>query len=85
MNNTTTTLQQMEDLMEDMMETPVEIIGRTINLGNGSPDEQEDFCLIGEFNGNSDNAGRTIRYHFDSEGKHYYFFWDEILSIEKVK
>lgn len=71
----------------------VKITYFSVNQGNGTPEEQESGTLIGRFNGDSSNAGRTIRYEFDAEAgqnntgnpQRYYFFVDEITGIQRLK
>lgn len=68
------------------LQRPVRITYRTINLGNGSSDEQEHGTLIGHFTGDANCMGRTWRYDFISkDGEHFYLFADEIKSIRRLR
>jgi hypothetical protein len=76
-------INEIEAFIEQHMEKPVTVGYQTINLGNGSPEEQESGLLEGQFTGDSDNAGRTMRYHLiANDGQRYYLFADEITYAE---
>jgi hypothetical protein len=72
--------------IEDAQEKRVAVTYRTINLGDGSEDEQESGIVLGTFNGNSSNFGRTIRFEFEPENgsPRMFLFADEILDIEEI-
>jgi hypothetical protein len=62
----------------------VQIKYTTKNLGDGSPEEQENGSLTGVFTGESDLSGRVPRYEFTSGGDTYHLFVDEVTGIDQV-
>lgn len=76
----------MDDIVEQIESKfgkVVRVKYRTKNLGNGSDTEQKGGVVTGSFNGNSTNAGRTLRYEFEpaTGAPRLYLFIDEIESI----
>lgn len=72
--------------IEDAQEKRVAVTYQTINLGDGSEDDQESGVVLGMFNGNSHNFGRTIRFEFEPKNgsPRMFLFADEILDIEEI-
>lgn len=71
------------NLIEENFGERVRVRYRTIGLGAGPEEAQEEGELVGYFNGTQTDLGRTLRYEFPAEdGKRYYLFVDEVLMIE---
>lgn len=76
-------IDEIETFIETFQGQPIMLSYHTTALGNGADDEREDGTLTGYFTGDSDNAGRTMRYRFVAkDGTRHYLFADEITALE---
>lgn len=84
MRTKTITDTQTMRWIERVGSEPVTVYYRTINMGNGSEEEQEEGAIQGHFTGDTDTLGRTLRYTVRSDkGVLHYLYIDEIVEIEE--